>query len=451
MVKSYNGIKISIIGAARSGEAAAYLAVKCGAVPFVSDKSPYDSISEVVDRLKLAGIAVEAGENSEKVFNCDLMIVSPGVPMEAPVIVEAKKRGIRMISEVEFAASVCKGRIFAITGTNGKTTTTALLHHIFQLSGIKSFSAGNIGTAFSEIALECDENSLVALELSSFQLDLIEKFKPEGAAILNITPDHLNRYGNNIKNYITSKYRIFMNQSGDDLSLYNADDPVLRAHGYKGASIEFFSTKGEVTNGTYLSGKRLVTRYEGKVVFSCDTSDLKLRGEHNYANAAAAITLALKAGIPTGTIRDGLFTFEAVEHRLEAVPSQDGIIYINDSKATNVDSVIYALKSFDSPIYLILGGLDKGNDYNLIKDLVLKNVKKIYAIGESASKIINFFGELITVEKVTSLEDCVLKGHQEAEPGEVVLLSPACASFDMFRSYEHRGKVFKEAVREIAQ
>jgi len=449
-VKSYQKLKISIIGAARSGEAAAYLAVKCGATPFVSDKSPYESISEVVDRLKLAGIEVETGKNSESVFNCDLMIVSPGVPMEAPVVVEAQKRGIRLISEVEFASSLCKGRIFAITGTNGKTTTTALLHHIFSLSGIKSFSAGNIGTAFSEIALECDENSLVALELSSFQLDLIEQFKPEGAAILNITPDHLNRYGYKIENYIASKYRIFMNQSGTDLSLYNADDPVLKAHGYKGALIEFFSTRNEVSNGTYLSGKRLVTRIAGKVVFSCDTSDLKLRGEHNYANAAAAITLALKAGVPTGIIRDGLFTFEAVEHRLEAVPSQDGIIYINDSKATNVDSVIYALKSFDAPIHLILGGIDKGNDYNLIKDLVLKNVKKIYAIGESAHKVIDFFGKLLPVEKVTSLEDCVLKGHEEANQGDVVLLSPACASFDMFRSYEHRGKVFKEAVREIA-
>lgn len=450
-MKGYKKIKISIIGAARSGEAAAYLALKCGAIPFVSDKSPYDSISEVVDRLKLAGVEVEVGENSEKVYDCDLMIVSPGVPMEAPVLVEAKKRGIRMISEVEFAASLCKGRIYAITGTNGKTTTTALLHHIFELSGIKSFSAGNIGTAFSEIALECDEDSLVALELSSFQLDLIEKFKPEGAVILNITPDHLNRYGNKFENYIASKYRIFMNQTGADLSLYNADDPVLKANGYIGALIEFFSTKGEVNNGTYLSGTRLVTRMGGKVIFSCDTSDLKLRGEHNYANAAAAITLALKAAIPTGIIRRGLFTFEAVEHRLEAVPSEDGIIYINDSKATNVDSVIYALKSFESPIYLILGGLDKGNDYNLIKDLVLKNVKKIYAIGESAPKVIEFFGKSLPVEKVTSLEDCVLKGHEEAKPGEVVLLSPACASFDMFRSYEHRGKVFKEAVREIAK
>jgi UDP-N-acetylmuramoylalanine--D-glutamate ligase len=355
-----------------------------------------------------------------------------------------------MISEVEFASSVCKGRIFAITGTNGKTTTTALLHHIFELSGKKSFEAGNIGTAFSEIALECDEDSLVALELSSFQLDLIEKFRPEGAVILNITPDHLNRYDHKMENYIASKYRIFMNQNGDDLSLYNGDDPVLKTNGYKGAKIEFFSIKNDLENGTYLSGKRLVTRVDGKVIFSCDTSDMKLRGEHNYANAAAAISLAIKAGIPTGVIRDGLFSFDAVEHRLEAVPSGDGIIYINDSKATNVDSVIYALKSFESPIYLILGGIDKGNDYNLIKDLVLKNVKKIYAIGESASKVIDFFGKLLPVEKVNSLEDCVLKGHKEAQPGEVVLLSPACASFDMFRSYEHRGKVFKQAVGEIA-
>ncbi|MBN8547629.1 MAG: UDP-N-acetylmuramoyl-L-alanine--D-glutamate ligase [Ignavibacteria bacterium] len=447
---SYKGKKISIIGAARSGEAAAYLAAKLGAVPFVSDSGAPEKTADVTTRLKAAGIEFEAGTNSERVYDCDLMIVSPGVPLESAVVLEGKKRNIRMISEIEFAASVCKGKIYAITGTNGKTTTTSLLHHIFSLSGKKSFSAGNIGIAFSEIALECETDSLVALEVSSFQLDLIEKFKPNGAAILNITPDHLNRYENKFENYIASKYRIVENQTGSDISLYNADDEVLQENGYKGASLRFFSTKKEVDNGTYLSHPRLVTRIGGNFIFSFDINDLQIKGEHNLANAAAAITMAIDAGIDKKVIEQGLKSFKAVEHRLEPVPSNDGIVYINDSKATNVDSVVYALRSFDSPIILILGGLDKGNNYDLIRDLVSKNVKKIYAIGDSASKVYDYFSKIVEVELVGSLEECVQKGHYEAQKGEVVLLSPACASFDMFKSYEHRGEVFKSAVKEIA-
>jgi UDP-N-acetylmuramoylalanine--D-glutamate ligase len=450
-MSDYNGKKISIIGAARSGEAAAYLAKKLGAVPFVSDKSAYEVVADATKRLIAEGIEIETGQNSERVFDCDLMIVSPGVPMEAPVIIEAKNRNIKLISEIEFASSVCKGDIYAITGTNGKTTTTSLLHHIFTLSGNKAFSAGNIGLAFSEIALDCDENSFIALEVSSFQLDLIENFKPKGATILNITPDHLNRYQYKFENYATSKYGIFRNQSGSDLSLYNYDDPVLKNIGYTGANVKFFSTKQELNDGTYLLGNKIISKNAGIEVFSFDIADLKIRGEHNYSNVAAAICMALDAKIEITVIDEALRTFCAVEHRLEPVESFDGIVYINDSKATNVDSVVYALKSFDSPIYLILGGLDKGNDYNLIKDLVVKNVKKIYAIGDSADKVVSFFSELLPVELVSTLEECVKKGHEEAEKGEVVLLSPACASFDMFKSYEHRGEVFKEAVKVFAR
>lgn len=447
---NYENLRITIIGAARSGEAAAYLAKKAGAVPFVSDSGAPEKLREVAGRLANAGIEFEAGANSDKAFDCDLMIVSPGVPMEAKVLVDAADRGIRMISEIEFAASLCMGQIFAITGTNGKTTTTSLLYHIFKLSGKKAFTAGNIGIAFSDIVSGCDEDTLIALEVSSFQLDLIRHFKPKGAALLNITPDHLNRYGYKFENYIAAKYRIFMNQSGSDLSVYNFDDPVTREHGYKGATIQYFSTTSEVSDGTYLKGNELIFVSGGEKIFLFDVNNLRIRGEHNHANAAAAITLALGAGVPAEVIAEGLSTFEAVEHRLEPVPSKDGIIYINDSKATNVDSVIYALRSFSTPIYLVLGGIDKGNNYDLIKDLVLKNVKKIYAIGESADKIVKYFSGLLPVERPGSLRECVERSHTEAKPGEVVLLSPACASFDMFNSFEHRGQVFKEAVREIA-
>ncbi len=447
---NYENLRITIIGAARSGEAAAYLAKKAGAVPFVSDSGAPEKLREVAGRFSEAGIGFEAGANSKRALDCDLMIVSPGVPMEAKVLEDATDRGIRMISEIEFAASLCLGQIYAITGTNGKTTTTSLLYHIFKLSGKKTFTAGNIGIAFSDIVTGCDENTLIALEVSSFQLDLVRSFKPKGAALLNITPDHLNRYGYKFENYIAVKYRIFMNQSGSDISVFNYDDPVTREHGYKGARIQLFSTASEVSDGTYLKGNELISVSGGEKIFSFDVNRLRIRGEHNYANAAAAITLALGAGLNHEVIAEGLSTFEAVEHRLEPVPSSDGIIYINDSKATNVDSVIYALRSFNSPIFLILGGIDKGNNYDLIKDLVLKNVKKIYAIGESADNVVNYFSGLLPVERHGSLRECVERGHQEAKPGEVVLLSPACASFDMFNSFEHRGKVFKEVVKEIA-
>jgi len=449
-VTNYENLRISIIGAARSGEAAAYLAKRTGAVPFVSDSGAPDKLREVGERLAAAGIEFEAGANSEKVFDCDLMIVSPGVPMEAKVLVDAADRGIKMISEIEFAASLCRGQIYAITGTNGKTTTTSLLYHLFRLSGRKAFTAGNIGIAFSDIVTECDEDTLIALEVSSFQLDLIRRFRPKGAALLNITPDHLNRYGYKFENYIASKYRIFMNQAGNDISLYNYDDPVTTEHGHKGARISYFSTKTSVSEGAFLRGSEIIAVSEGKEIFSFNLAGLQIRGEHNYANAAAAVTLALDAGLSVEVITEGLKTFAAVEHRLEPVQSNDGIVYINDSKATNVDSVIYALKSFDSPIILILGGIDKGNNYDLIKELVQKNVKKIYAIGESAEKVISYFSSILPVDHLTTLRECVERGHMEASPGEVVLLSPACASFDMFNSYEHRGEVFKAAVKEIA-
>ncbi|MBV6443992.1 MAG: UDP-N-acetylmuramoyl-L-alanine--D-glutamate ligase [Ignavibacteriales bacterium] len=446
----YENTKISIIGAARSGEAAAYLAQKLGAVPFVSDNGAPDKLHETAERLRAAGIGFEAGANSNAVFDCDVMVVSPGVPTEARVVQDAMDRGIKLISEIEFAASVCPANIFAVTGTNGKTTTTSLLYHIFKLTGKKAFTAGNIGLAFSDIVPECDAETLVALEVSSFQLDFIKKFKPKGAALLNITPDHLNRYGYNFENYVKSKYRIFMNQKEGDTSVYNFDDRVIREHGFKGGTIKYFSTRNEVEEGAYLSGEKIIAVSSGQKLFSFDVREMNLKGEHNYANAAAAVTLAVSAGVPADTIIEGLKTFQAVEHRLEPVPASDGIVYINDSKATNVDSVVYALKSFETPIYLILGGIDKGNNYDLIRDLVLKNVKKIYAIGESAEKIIEYFGGLLPVEHKNSLYDCVVSGHNEANPGEVVLLSPACASFDMFDNYEHRGKVFKAAVQEAA-
>jgi UDP-N-acetylmuramoylalanine--D-glutamate ligase len=378
------------------------------------------------------------------------MIVSPGVPNDSQVLQTARSKGIKLISEVEFAYHYCKGKIIAITGTNGKTTTTSLCGHVFNTCGYKTHVAGNIGLAFSEIALDVKEGEFVSLEVSSFQLDLIDKFKPAAAMILNITPDHLNRYENSIDKYAQSKQRIYANQDENDYLILNKDSHAVMNYlsDHKSKSI-YFSLNEEQSNGCFYKDEKVIFKMNGKEEFVCSRNDIKIRGEHNLANAMSVICAAKVFNLDNAGIIKGLQTFESVEHRLELVRQIDGVKYINDSKATNVDSVWYALKSFDEPILLILGGQDKGNDYNQIKELVLQKVKKIYAIGSSAEKVFNFFHQDIKVEIEKTLEDAVKSSSREARSGDVVLLSPACASFDMFNNYEHRGKVFKEAVNKL--
>ncbi len=442
--------KVTVIGAVRSGVGAAKLIKKVGGIPFVSDAGGEFKLADSISKLKEQQIDFEIGNHSDKVFDCDLIVVSPGVPSDAEVVINAKAKGIKIISELELAASFCKGNIIAITGTNGKTTTTSLCEHVFNTCGHKTYAAGNIGTAFSEIALDVKENEFVALEVSSFQLDMIDEFKPKIAMILNITPDHLNRYENKFENYISSKLRIYKNQNESDYFILNYDSKPLTDSmtEHKSKSV-YFSTKDEQLNGSYLLNDRIIYNENGELKFSCSVNDINLKGEHNYANAMAVINAAKIFGFDNEKIKEGLKTFKGVEHRLEQVREIDGVLFINDSKATNVDSVWYALRSFDNPIFLILGGQDKGNDYNQIKELVVEKVKKIFAIGSSADKIFNFFHSFIKVELKPSLEDVVITANNEAREGDIILLSPACASFDMFDNYEHRGKVFKEAVNKL--
>jgi len=451
------GHNISIIGAVRSGVGAAKLVSKLGGSPFVSDSAENEKVLKSVEVLKELKIPYETGQHSEKVFDCDLMVVSPGVPSDAEVLKKAKEKNIKVISELELASVFCKGKIIAITGTNGKTTTTSLCGFLFNTCGVKTYVAGNIGHAFSEIALDVKENEFVALEVSSFQLDLIDTFKPKVAVILNITPDHLNRYENKFENYITSKLAIYKNQAQDDYLILNKDNESLinsLTH-YKSKDF-YFSLKEAQLNGAHYShdlpaGKagQIMYNEEGVLKFTYSANELGIKGEHNLANAMAVIIAAKIFNLDNEKIKAALKNFKGVEHRLEVVREIEGVIFINDSKATNVDSVWYALRSFDTPIFLILGGQDKGNDYNQIKDLVLDKVKKIYAIGSSSDKIFNFFHHDIKVEIKSSLEEAVLSANMEARGNDIVLLSPACASFDMFENYEHRGKVFKEAVNKL--
>ncbi|MCO6473142.1 MAG: UDP-N-acetylmuramoyl-L-alanine--D-glutamate ligase [Melioribacteraceae bacterium] len=444
------GKNITIIGAERSGIAAALLAKKMGAVPFVSDFSVSDKISERCKLLEKEEIKFELGSHSDQILNCDFAVLSPGVPSDSNVVLKLMKADKKIISEIEFAYNFCKGKIIAITGTNGKTTTTSLAAYTLKSCGVKSYAAGNIGLAFSDIALEVDELDFVVLEVSSFQLDFIEKFKPNFAVLLNITPDHLDRYDNKLENYVLSKFRIFENQNEADYAIINYDDPIIAQQDLNCRAAKYsFSTNSEVERGTFLRGQNLCFKNEDGEEVVCGKNDVILRGKHNLSNVLSVLNVFKLINLPNEAIKNALSTFEPVEHRLEFVAEIEGVDYINDSKATNVDAVWYALESFDEAVYLILGGKDKGNDYTKIDNQVQRIVKKIYAIGSSSDKIKKHFESFVNVRKVRSLKEAIKLARKEAHPGEVVLLSPACASFDMFENYEDRGRKFKEAVNEM--
>jgi len=445
-----SGKKISILGAVRSGVSAAKLALANGAVPFVSDMSQSKEVKENFNVLSNMGIDCEIGGHTPKVFDCDFVITSPGVPSNAQVLVDLIDKGIKVISEIEFASWFCEGSIIAITGTNGKTTTTTLCAHVINSADNKCHLAGNIGLPFSDIAMSVQHEDFVALEVSSFQLDFIDEFRPAYAVLLNITPDHLDRYENRYDHYIKSKIRIIENQGKGDVFIYNGDDDNIPV-GYvpKATRMFTFSLDKHLSSGCFIDDEWIVFSENKKSQDICKVSDLSLRGEHNIQNSLAVINVVMNIGLDPESVKQALGSFKGVEHRLEFVKEFNGINFINDSKATNVDSVWYALRSFNEPIYLILGGKDKGNDYSKIRDEVRNRVKKIYAIGSSANKIDEYFKNITNVEIVNSLENVVNKSLKEASFGDVVLLSPACASFDMFKNYEDRGFQFKNIVNEI--
>lgn len=448
--KEISGLKVTVLGAARSGISAARLLKRLGAIPFVSDISDEVKMMNAVTQLRAEQIDFEFSEHTEKVFDASFVIVSPGVPTDSKIVKEFIARGIRVISEIEFASHFFNGIIVAITGTNGKTTTTSLMEHILKTANKKVVACGNIGTAFSDVILRDEKFDYAALEVSSFQLDRIENFKPRISVILNITPDHLNRYDNSFEKYTESKLRIFMNQSEDDVCIINYDDGLLKnSTQLIKAKLLPFSLKSKIDNGAFLTDSELVYNENNIEKFRCKLSDISLKGEHNYANSMADVIAAKQIGISNEDILNGLNTFPGVEHRLEFVRNFNGIKFINDSKATNVDSVWYALNSFENPIILILGGLDKGNDYSKIENLVKLKVKKIYAIGSSSDKVFEYFNNIVPVQIAETLEECVKNSALSASEGDIVLLSPACASFDMFNNYEHRGEVFKKAVESL--
>lgn len=442
--------QISVIGAARSGVAVAKLLNAHGAEVFVSDGAPAEKLQDHLEVLRVEGIRFETGGHSDRVYESTLMVISPGVPSDAKVVVQAGRCGIPVVSELEAASWFCRAPIIAITGSNGKTTTTTLAGRVLGDTRRRIDMGGNIGRAFSLFAGDLNESDTAVLEVSSFQLDHCEQFRPSVAAILNITPDHMDRYGHSMERYAASKARIFKNQTVSDVLIYGADDEwTVRAVQQARSRKIGFGLQRKSDEGAFVENGRMVTVVGGTKAEIIEISQISIRGVHNLYNAMAATLIGLVSGVGPASIRATLRNFKGVEHRLEFVRELNGVRYFNDSKATNVDSVWYALEAFTEPIVLLLGGRDKGNDYSRLMDPVKHHVRSIVAIGESAEKVEQAFGAVVPVTRSDSIDEAVATAKTLARSGDVVLLSPACASFDWFRNYEQRGQVFKQLVHSL--
>ncbi len=450
------GKRVLVVGLGKSGVASALFLKDHGARVTVSDTKPREQLGAEIPLLLDRGIVVETGGHGDRTFQGqDLIVVSPGVPADTPVLVQARALGERVIGEVELASQFLPGRIVAITGSNGKTTTISLTGEIIAAGGLPTLVGGNIGTPAISLVERATPESVVVLEVSSFQLETIQSFHPKIAVILNITPDHLDRH-HSFSAYIEAKARIFENQQAEDFAVLNADDPTSAALAPRIKSQVFwFSRKQEVKQGAYVSDGRIFFRASGAAREIMMVSEIPLKGAHNVENALAGICAGALLGCEPQGIRQAVVNFKAVEHRLEYVTTIRGVEYYNDSKATNVDATIKALESFPANIHLILGGKDKDSDYTLLNDLLRERVKRIYTIGAAAEKIEGQFATskgaaLPEIVHAQTLETAVKRAAAVAQAGDVVLLAPACASFDQFRNYEHRGKTFKEVVRSLA-
>ena len=445
-----NGKRALVVGLGKSGVASALFMKAHGAQVTVSDTKSGDELRNEIPVLLDHGIIVETGGHGDRTFRGqDLIVVSPGVPVDAPPLVHARSLGESVIGEIELAAQFLSGPVIAITGSNGKTTTTTLTGEIMAASGLPVLVGGNIGTPAISLAERAKSETVIVLEVSSFQLETIQTFRPKVAVVLNVTPDHLDRH-RTFEIYADAKARIFENQQGSDFAILNADDPTCVAMGKRTrAQVFWFSRQKEVERGAWVRDGNIVFRDASGQREILQVSEIPLKGAHNLENVLAAVCAGLLMGCAPEKIRQAVQEFKAVEHRLEFVATIGDVDYYNDSKATNVDATIKALESFPANIHLILGGKDKGSDYTVLNDLIHQRVKRIYTIGAAAAKIESHVKGAEVVHAET-LENAIRKAHAVAQPGDVVLLAPACASFDQFKSYEHRGKVFKDVVSGLA-
>jgi UDP-N-acetylmuramoylalanine--D-glutamate ligase len=442
-----------VLGAGESGVGAAMLAKKKGFEVFVSDRS--NIAAKYKEQLVECSIAFEEGTHTaDKILNADLVIKSPGIPDKAPLIQELLNNGVSIISEIEWGYYFLEGgEVIAITGTNGKTTTATLTHHILKSANSNTILAGNIGDSFAAAVAEQPQASYV-LEVSSFQLDGIDQFRPHISVLTNITPDHLDRYNYSFENYIGSKMRIVKNQTAEDFFIYDADDAVIAKEvegrlGEIAARLIPFSCEKKLNEGAFLEGDLLRIIIDNQT-FTMETSKIPIQGKHNLKNTMAASTVAMIKNIRREAIKQSIEGFTGVAHRMEVFEEFSGVRFINDSKATNVNATYFALESVKRPVIWIAGGVDKGNDYSALMPLVREKVKAILCIGVDNQKIIDTFGKVVSeIHELSTFEDTVALAMRFAERGDTVMLSPACASFDRFKNYEDRGEQFKKVVRSL--
>ncbi len=441
------GKRVLVVGLGKSGVASALFLQSQGARVTVSDAKAEDQLREEIPDLLDKGITVETGGHGDRTFRQqDTIVVSPGVPSNESHLLQARQMGTPVIGEVELAWRFLKGHIIAITGSNGKTTTTALAGEVVSRGGWETLVGGNIGTPAVSFIPRANDDTYIVLEVSSFQLETIQSFRPEIAVMLNVTPDHLDRHGT-MEAYIAAKRRLFENQTARHHAVFNADDPICVeiASGLE-PQIVWFSRTKQVERGAFVRNGHIIygdAHGEHEIM---PVAEISLKGAHNLENVLAAVCVGAILGCEAGPIRAAIKEFKAVEHRLEYVATINGVEYYNDSKATNVDATIKALESFPGNIHVILGGKDKGSDYTVLKPLLRERVKRVYTIGAAAEKIESHVGGAVEIVRAGTLEAAVKRAAEAAQAGDVVLLAPACASFDQFNSYEHRGRVFKDLV-----
>jgi UDP-N-acetylmuramoylalanine--D-glutamate ligase len=443
------GKRLLMVGLARTGIATSLFGAGYGATVTATDEKPETELAETAARLRAAGVKLALGRHNTEIFlEQDLIVVSPGVRANLPALEQARARGIPVWSEIELAWRFLRGKLVAITGSNGKTTTTSLVAHILKTASIPTQAGGNIGTPLLALVEASMDTSVTVAEVSSFQLETIEKFRPEIGVLLNLTPDHLDRHAS-FEEYAAAKMRMFENQLERDAAVLNADDPEITKRMPTKPHVYWFSRTKRVATGTFLRDGQIFFRHEGTETPLARREEISLRGEHNLENVLAASAAAYLAGADAESIAAGVKTFRGVEHRLEFVADVEGVAFYNDSKATNVDATVKAIEAFSGPLVVILGGKDKGSDYSALREPLRGGARLALTIGAAAAKIAEQIGNAVPLEHAGTMERAVEIAMERAQAGDTVLLAPACASFDQFENYEHRGRVFKELVRKV--
>lgn len=443
------GKRVLVVGLARTGVVTAIFSAAYGATVTATDEKPEGELAEAAEKLRAAGVTLALGGHRPEIFlEQDLIIVSPGVPVKLPQLEEARAKGIPVWSEIELAWRLLRGKLIAITGSNGKTTTTSLVGHILKTANIPTLVGGNIGVPLLALVESSMDTTVTVAEISSFQLETIEKFRPEIGVLLNLTPDHLDRHVS-FEEYARAKMRMFENQLDRDAAVLNADDPEITKRMPSRGHIYWFSRQKRVAEGAFLRDEQIFFRIDGTEVALARREDIQLRGEHNVENVLAACAAAYLAGADPASIANGVKTFKGVEHRLEFVADVDGVSFYNDSKATNVDATMKAVEAFPGPLIVILGGKDKGSPYTPLREPLRERARLAVLIGAAAEKIASDLGDAVAVEQAGTMDRAVQIAFKRAQPGDTVLLAPACSSFDQFENYEHRGRVFKELVLKL--